>query len=146
MADLFLGVDFGDTRTGLAVSDPTGLIATGIGCVKCNNMKKTAEQVSAKALELGVNKIIIGHPINMNGTLGPRSERAKAFAEYVREMSGIETELFDERLSTANAYQILNVTGTKGSKRRGIIDELSARLILQNYLDKIKNTISHNNM
>lgn len=133
-----MGVDFGDARTGLAVSDPTGLIASGAGCIHSANLLKTAEAVSAEAVKLNITKIIIGNPINMNGTEGPRSERVRAFAEHVKNISGIEIELFDERLSTANAHQMLNLTDIKGKKRKSVIDEMSARLILQNYLDKIR--------
>ena len=131
-----LGVDFGDARTGLAVSDPTGLLASGAGCITSANLRRTAEAVSEEARTRGVTKIIIGNPVNMNGTEGPRSERVKAFAAHVAELSGIPVELLDERLSTANAHQILNLTDIRGKKRKTVIDEMSARLILQNYLDK----------
>lgn len=133
-----MGVDFGDARTGLAVSDPTGLIASGAGCITSSNLLKTAEAVSAEAVKLNITKIIIGNPINMNGTEGPRSERVRAFAEHVKNISGIEVEMLDERLSTANAHRILNMTDIKGKKRKSVIDEMSARLILQDYLDKIR--------
>jgi len=131
-----MGVDFGDARTGLAMSDPTGLIASGLGCVKSTNLLKTAHAVAEEAVRLQATRIIVGNPINMNGTYGPRAERAKVFADYVAEISGIEVELFDERLSTANAHQMLNLTEIKGKKRKSVIDEMSARLILQNYLDR----------
>ena len=72
----------------------------------------------------------------MNGTLGPRSEKARAFADRLRELTDIEVELFDERLSTANAHTILNITNTRGAKRKDIIDAMSASLILQSYLDR----------
>lgn len=134
-----MGVDFGDVRTGIAVSDPTGLIASGAGCITSANLLKTAQAVSEEAVKIGVTKIIIGNPINMNGTEGPRSERVRAFAEHVKNISGIEVELFDERLSTANAHRMLNLTDIKGKKRKAVIDELSARLILQNYLDRTRN-------
>ena len=75
----------------------------------------------------------------MNGTLGPRSEKIKAFAKTLEELSGITVELMDERLSTMNAHQILNQTNTRGQKRKEIIDEMSACLILQSYLDREKN-------
>ena len=132
----WMGVDFGDARTGLAMSDPTGLIASGLGCIKSGNLLKTAQATADEAVRLGATKIIIGNPINMNGTFGPRAERVKAFADYVAQISGIEVELFDERLSTANAHQMLNLTDIKGKKRKTVIDEMSARLILQNYLDR----------
>lgn len=130
-----LGVDFGDARTGLALSDPSGFLASGIGCIKSTGFLKTAEEVVRIAKEKDACLIVLGHPINMNGTLGPRSEKAQAFASHLRELSGIEVVLFDERLSTANAHTMLNITNTRGQKRKNIIDEMSACLILQSYLD-----------
>jgi putative Holliday junction resolvase len=130
-----LGVDFGDVRTGLALSDITGFLASGAGTIK-GGFEKTAHAVCEVAKENDVSKIVLGHPINMNGTLGERSEKIKAFARTLEELSGLEVVLYDERLSTANAHQILNITNTRGEKRKSIIDEMSACLILQSYLDR----------
>lgn len=135
----WMGVDFGDARTGIALSDISGLIAVGGGCIKSGNLRRTAEIAAEMAKEKGITRIVVGHPVNMNGTLGPRSERVRAFAAILEELSGIEVVLFDERLSTANAHQILNLTGSHGKKRKEIIDEMSACLILQNYMDQQKN-------
>lgn len=131
-----LGVDYGDARTGLALSDVSGFLASGAGCIKSTGFMKTAEAVSNFAKEKDVGLIVLGHPINMNGTLGPRSDKVKAFGAKLEELSGIKVELFDERLSTANAHQILNQTNTRGQKRKDVIDEMSACLILQSYLDR----------
>ena len=133
-----LGVDFGDARTGLALSDISGFLASGIGTIKSTGFMKTAEEVARIAKEKDVGVIVLGHPINMNGTLGPRSEKAQAFGEKLRELTGLEVVLFDERLSTANAHTMLNITNTRGQKRKSIIDEMSACLILQSYLDSRK--------
>lgn len=135
MAERILGVDFGDQRTGLAVSDVLGMLANGIGYVNSNYMPKTAELVAAKAKELGVSKIVVGLPINMNGTFGPRAEHAKEFAAMLGEATGLPVEMFDERCSTMAAHQILNFTDTRGKKRKAAVDTLSAQIILQNYLD-----------
>lgn len=135
MAERILGVDFGDQRTGLAVSDTLGMLANGIGYVNSNYMPKTAELVAAKAKELGVAKIVVGLPINMNGTFGPRAEHAKEFAVMLGEVTGLPVEMFDERCSTMAAHQILNFTDTRGKKRKAAVDTLSAQIILQNYLD-----------
>ena len=133
-----LGVDFGDARTGLALSDISGFLASGVGTIKSTGFMKTAEEVARVAKEKDVGLIVLGHPINMNGTLGPRSEKAQAFGEKLRELTGLEVVLFDERLSTANAHTMLNITNTRGQKRKSIIDEMSACLILQSYLDSRK--------
>ena len=131
-----LGVDYGDARTGLALSDISGFLASGIGTIKSTGFLKTADEVSRIAKEKDVGLIVLGHPINMNGTLGPRSEKAQAFGKHLEEISGIKVVLFDERLSTANAHTMLNITNTRGEKRKSIIDEMSACLILQSYLDR----------
>lgn len=133
-----LGVDFGDVRTGLALSDLMGFLASGIGTVK-GGFEKTAQAVAEAAKKNDVGLIVLGHPINMNGTLGERSEKIKAFAARLGELCDIEVVLCDERLSTANAHTILNMTNTRGEKRKSIIDEMSACLILQSYLDKQSN-------
>jgi putative Holliday junction resolvase len=130
-----LGVDFGDARTGLAMSDLMGFLATACGCIK-GGFEKTAQDVAKFAKDNNIGKIVLGHPINMNGTLGPRSEKAQAFAKRLRELTDIEVVLYDERLSTANAHTILNITNTRGAKRKDIIDAMSASLILQSYLDR----------
>ena len=134
-----LGVDYGDARTGLSLSDVSGFLASGAGCIKSNGFLKTAEAVAEFAKEKDVSLIVLGHPINMNGTLGPRSEKAQAFGKKLEELTGIKVELFDERLSTANAHQILNATNTRGQKRKSVVDEMSACLILQSYLDRERN-------
>ena len=135
MAEKILGVDFGDTRTGLAVSDALGMLANGIGYVNSTWMPKTAELVAEKAKELGVAKIVVGLPVNMNGTIGPRAEHAKEFAALLGEATGLPVEMFDERCSTMAAHQILNITDTRGKKRKAAVDTLSAQIILQNNLD-----------
>lgn len=135
MAQRILGVDFGDMRTGLAVSDLLGMLANGIGYVNSSYMPKTADMVAEKAKEYGVAKIVVGLPINMNGTYGPRAEHAKEFAAMLEEKTGLPVEMFDERCSTMAAHQILNLTDTRGKKRKAAVDTLSAQIILQNYLD-----------
>ena len=134
-----LGVDFGDARTGVAISDLSGILASGVGTIKSTGFLKTAEEVAKIAKEKDVSLIVLGHPINMNGTLGPRSEKAQAFGKHLEELTGLPVVLFDERLSTANAHVMLNMTNTRGQKRKSIIDEMSACLILQSYLDKNTN-------
>lgn len=139
-AKRILGVDYGDARTGLALSDVSGFLASGAGCIKSTGFLKTAQAVADFAIEKDVGLIVLGHPINMNGTLGPRSEKVQAFGKKLEELTQIKVELFDERLSTANAHQILNQTNTRGQKRKDVIDEMSACLILQAYLDRERNT------
>ena len=137
MGKRILGVDFGDVRTGLALSDISGFLASGAGTLK-GGFETTAQGVAEVALKNDVSKIVLGHPINMDGSCGFRSEKIKDFAKRLEELTGKDVVLWDERLSTANAHQILNLTNTRGQKRKSIIDEMSACLILQAYLDAQK--------
>ena len=134
--DRIIAVDFGDARTGLAVSDMLGMLANGIGYVKSDYMPKTADLVAEKVREYRAAKIVIGLPVNMNGTEGPRAEHAKEFGAMLAERVGdIPIVFFDERCSTMAAHQIMNFTDTRGKKRKEAVDTLSAQIILQNYLD-----------
>ena len=134
----YLGIDYGDARTGLAVSDGLGLLACGIGNLTAGGPRKLAIQVAQVCQERGIEEIILGHPINMNGTLGPRSEMTRKFASMLEEETGLPVVLFDERCSTMVAHSYLNDTGTRGKKRRQVVDTLSAQIILQNYMDMIR--------
>ena len=134
-----LGVDFGDVRTGLAISDDTRFLASGIGYIKVGGIVKTADKVAEIFMENHAVSIVVGHPINMNGTKGPRAERAEEFADLLRErLLEAEIILFDERMTTMAAARYLGETNTRGSKRKNVIDTLSAQIILQNYLDMEK--------
>lgn len=131
-----LGVDFGDVRTGLAISDETRFLASGIGFIKVGGIVKTADKVAEVSMENHAVAIVVGHPMNMNGTRGPRTERAEEFAALLRErLPDTEVILFDERMTTMAASRYLVETGTHGKNRKNVIDTLSAQIILQNYLD-----------
>ena len=133
-----LSVDFGDTRTGLAVSDELRFLASGIGYISPGGIEKTAVAVAEEAKKQGVSAVVVGHPLNMNGTAGPRAERAAEFAELLRgHLEGVEVVLFDERMTTMAAARYLNETNLRGKKRKGVIDTLSAQIILQNFLDSL---------
>lgn len=134
-----LAVDFGDVRTGLAVSDPLRFLASGIGYISPGGIEKTADAVSDTAKEQGVSAVIVGLPKNMDGSEGSRAERCKKFARLVMERSELPVAMFDERMTTMTASRYLNETNTRGSKRKQVIDTLSAQIILQNCLDRLKN-------
>ena len=135
MAKLVMAVDFGDARTGLAVSDSTGFLASRAGCVKCAGLSKTVDEVAAVAAQRGVELIIVGDPINMDGSEGPRCRR---FADELREKTGLDVQMLDERLTTVLSYKLMNESGTFGKKRRDSVDEMSAVQLLQDYLDSHK--------
>ena len=135
-----LGVDFGDTRTGLAVSDTSRFLASGIGYVSPGGIVKTADKVAEVALEQKVSAIVVGLPKNMDGSEGFRADRCREFADLLRErLENIPVAMMDERMTTMSASRYLNETNTRGQKRKGVIDTLSAQIILQNALDRLKN-------
>lgn len=139
MTKRILGVDLGDKRTGIAVCDDTRTLASGVCLIKEDYIVYIADEVSKKAAEYDVCKIVVGNPINMNGTYGPRSEKAHTFARMLEEKTSLPVVLFDERLTTVSAHQYMNMTNTRGKKRKETVDVLSAQIILQNYLDYLKN-------
>lgn len=136
MTKILLGVDYGDARTGLATN--AGTFAFGAGCVKADGMKKTARAVADAAVAKKAELIVVGNPLNMNGTEGPRSEKCRAFAAMLEEMAGIPVVLYDERLTTVSSHNILSELNVRGKKRKDSVDELSATIILQAYIDSQK--------
>ena len=132
----YLGVDYGDKRTGLAECDISGLLASGITTISEGGMKKTAVRVAREAESRLCKRIIIGMPKNMDGSDGPRTEVVRAFAELLREETDIPIDFYDERMTTMVAYRFLGETGTFGKRRRDAVDTLSAEIILQNYIDR----------
>ena len=140
-----LGVDFGDKRTGLAVSDKTRFLASGIGQISVGGMQKTAERICEIIKSENVTGgIVVGLPVNMNGSHGPRAEHAEKFASILGTKlaeCGMDMPIvmMDERMTTRAASRYLNETDTRGQKRKNVIDTLSAQIILQNALDRLKN-------
>ena len=135
----YLGVDYGDVRTGIAECDISGMLASGITTVREGGMRKTAERVKKEAESRSCKKIVIGLPKNMDGSEGPRADVIKAFAAILSEICDIPIDFFDERMSTMVAYRYLGATETFGKKRKDAVDTLSAEIILQGYLDKERN-------
>ena len=138
-----LGVDFGDKRTGLSVSNEGRTMAFGIGQISVGGMQKTAAEVARVAIERAAVGIIVGLPVNMDGSHGPRAQHAEKFASLLgRELEAAGTPLpivmQDERMTTMAASRYLNETDTRGQRRKGVIDTLSAEIILQNALDKLR--------
>ena len=136
---IIFGVDFGDTRTGWAVCDRSELIASPAGVLTERTFLLCAKKTADAAKEARAEEIVVGHPLNMNGTLGPRAEKCEAFAEKLRELTGLPVTLWDERCTTVAAHQILNTTDTRGKKRKNVVDAVAAVLILESYLGYRKN-------
>ena len=130
----YLGVDYGDVRTGLAECDVSGMLASGITTIKEGGMRNTAERVAKEAAARSCKKIIIGLPKNMDGTEGDRATVIKAFAEILASITDIPIDFYDERMTTMQAYRFLDGAGTFGKKRKAVLDSVSATVILENYL------------
>ena len=134
-----MAVDFGDTRTGLAVSDISRFLASGIGYISPGGIEKTADAVAEIAKEQRVVGVIVGLPKNMDGTEGFRAQRCREFAAMLEARLSFPVVMVDERLTTVSASRYLNETNTRGAQRKKVIDTLSAQIILQNALDRLKN-------
>lgn len=135
-----LGIDFGDSRTGFAISDPLGFGATSLPACKEKHMLKVAEHACKLVEEYQAERIVLGFPKNMNGNIGPRGEKTQAFAEMLRQRlgEGFAVILWDERLTTVSAHHLMNETNVRGQKRKDSVDSVSAAYILQGYLDSLK--------
>lgn len=129
-----MAVDYGDARTGVAISDPTGLLAGQTFVLRLYRPEHVAEELACLAAESGVEEIVLGYPKNMNDTLGPRAEKSAALGELLKERTGLPVILWDERRTTVDAHRILTETGNRGKKRKEKVDAVAATLILEGYL------------
>lgn len=129
-----MAIDYGDAHTGIAVSDPTGLLAGFTTTVDAYRPEAVAERIAVLAEEHGAEELVLGHPVNMNGTLGPRSEKAHAMKALLEERTGLPVILWDERRTTIDAHQILMNNGKNAKKRKKTVDAVAAALILEGYL------------
>ena len=126
-----MAIDYGDAHTGIAVSDPTGLLAGFTTTVDAYRPEAVAERIAVLAEEHGAEELVLGHPVNMNGTLGPRSEKAHAMKALLEERTGLPVILWDERRTTIDAHQILMNNGKNAKKRKKTVDAVAAALILE---------------
>ena len=129
-----MGVDFGDARTGLAVCDRDELLASPLTVVQERDRERCAQAVAEAAKAQKAELLVVGHPKNMNNTIGERAEACQAFAERLHELTGLDYVLWDERCTTVSAHQYLNVTNTRGKKRKAVVDAVAAVIILESYL------------
>ncbi len=130
-----LAIDLGLARTGLAICDELEMLASPVGTVAQPDTDKLLEEIVATVTREGVRALVVGHPRNMDGSRGESAQRAEAFAEALRERTGLPVTLWDERLTTVSAIGFLNETNVRGKKRKAIVDTVSATIILQEYLD-----------
>ena len=127
-----LGLDVGERRIGIAISTPEGGLAIPFRIIDVQGDQADARAIIELARSENASLVIIGHPLSMDGTVGPQARKVEAFAKTLQEESGLQVELCDERLSTAQARRSLSPT----SKRRVPVDDVAASIILQSYLDR----------
>lgn len=134
-----MAVDFGDSRTGIAVCDKSEMLASPLTVITEYNFERCAEKVAELAKKEQAELVVVGYPKNMNNTIGERAEKCQKFAELVSELSEIPTELWDERSTTVTAHNYLNETNVRGKKRKAVVDAVAATIILETYLAYRKN-------
>lgn len=130
-----MAVDYGDARTGLAVCDRTEFLASPIGTIEERNAQMLAMKVAHMAEQYEVGEIVVGLPVNMNGSKGPRAEKCEHFAQMLNELTEVPVNMWDERSTTVTAHQILNETNVRGKNRKAVVDTVAATIILEGYLE-----------
>jgi len=133
-----LGLDVGDRRIGVAVSDETGAVAQGRGVYLRRGEEEDLDYFAALCAHEGVERVVVGLPLNMNGSEGEQAAKVRAFAQKLAARTGLGVEFLDERLTTVEADRVLSQAGLSGRHRRRVRDELAAVLILQAWLDRAR--------
>ena len=129
-----MAIDYGDARTGVAVSDATGLLSGYTTVIRSREPETVAAELARLAKEHGVEELVLGFPRNMDGTEGPRAEKCRAFAGAVEAACGLRPVLWDERRTTVEAHAILHAGGRKMKQHKKNVDAVAASLILEGYL------------
>jgi len=132
-----MAVDFGDARTGVAVSDTTKTLVGDAWIILSKKMTETAQKVAEEAATRDVSCVVVGLPKNMDGSIGPRAEKSKEFAELLGTLTKVEIKLWDERLTTVSANRVLKETGNFGKKQKNKRDAIAAAIILESYLGSL---------
>ncbi|GEM_PF-875455 len=136
---IIMGVDLGIKRTGIAISDEGEKFAFPKLVITEYNTGKLVSKIIDKAREYGARRIVVGLPKNMDGSLGDRAKTCTDIADKIRNSSGIDTVMYDERCTTMEAYNLLDMSGTFGKKRKESVDAVAATVILESYLSYLKN-------
>ena len=129
-----MGIDYGDSRTGIAISDLLCSLVGTTTVIHSKNQDKTLEEILRLISQNDVGELVLGLPRNMDGTEGPRAEKCRAFAARLEEATGLPVKLWDERRTTVEAHNILNAHNYHGQKRKNTVDAVAAALILEGYL------------
>ncbi len=136
---IILSVDYGDARTGIAVCDKNQLIVSPVTVIKESYAPKVASAIADIAKERKAERIVVGNPKNMDGSLGFRAEKCADLARMLQDDYGFDVALYDERLTTVEAHRALSSTNTRGKARKAVVDAVSAVIILEDYLRFMKN-------
>ena len=134
-------MDYGKVRTGIAVCDKNEIIASPVEVIKETDMNMLAGKISRTAHERKAEMIVLGLPKNMDGTEGESAENVRRFADILSEKTGLEVVLHDERGTTVTAHRYLNMTDTRGKKRKAVVDSVAAVIILEDYMNFRRNNI-----
>lgn len=134
-----LGVDYGDARIGLSVCDENETMAFPLSTVRSESMRKNIDRIASIANDERVGRIVVGLPLNMDGTEGARASKTRTFGRVLASVSGVEVVYFDERLTSVEAEGIMDANFLKGERRKQVIDRIAAQLILDGYLTAEKN-------
>lgn len=129
-----MAIDYGDAHTGIAISDPTGFLAGFTTTIDAYRPEVVADRIADLAKEYGVEELVLGYPKNMDGSVGPRAEKAAAMGELLKSVTSLPVTLWDERRTTIDAHQILMAGGKNAKKRKKVVDAVAASLILEGYL------------
>lgn len=138
---IIMSVDYGDVRTGVAVCDKNEMLASPVKVITETDRDVLSDDIAKEAVRLKAEMIVVGLPKNMDGSEGFRAEACREFASLLEEKTGIDVALYDERLTTVSAHNALNVTNTRGKKRKSVIDAVSAVMILEDYMRYRRNSI-----
>ena len=133
-----MGIDYGDARTGLAVSDEMNILVGEAWTVNEWNPERVADVIAQEAQKRNVGRLVLGLPKNMDGSEGPRAEKCRDFAELLRSKTDIELVMWDERRSSIEAHAILHANGKKEKKHHKTVDAVAASLILEGYLGTLR--------
>jgi len=130
-----LGLDYGEARIGVAVSDAMGILASPLDTISEKDRTRQLEKTAAVAREHGIEKLVVGYPKHMDGTIGHRAVYTEEFARDLSQILNVPYVMWDERLSSTQAHRILESGGVSGKKRKTKVDKIAAVIILQGYLD-----------
>ncbi len=136
-----MAVDYGDARTGLAVCDRTETLSSPVGVIEEKSMAKVAEQIIHASREFEVKMVVLGLPVNMDGSEGPRAQKTRKLGGILEKLLEVPLEYWDERSTTKSAEGLLGEAGAYGKKRKALVDAVAATIILDSYLARRRMTL-----